>query len=251
MNILFYTVNDGDENYLKCLDLAYKSLTNIFKDINFKIYTSPECLPKILQSGFDYLDKAEVLEKVAHNWQYIGDLKFHKKIFAQDYDYFIYLDSDILWKNDDTDFVKKIQDSLGFFVNEGRICESDEQHTISWNKKDIKKYENHWGVNAGLFGLRKNIALELAEFFEQEVGRYRVDNSVEQGKVEQSLFNEFIINKEYYSKLLDLSDYVHNMYNMKDIKNISQYPNKIYHFLCFSQGLKKFDMMRIIQNILP
>jgi hypothetical protein len=247
--ILFYTINDGNENYLKCLDLAYKSLTNILGDVNFKIYTSHDGLVKIKQNNFDYLDKVETLDKVAHNWQYIGDLKYHKKIFEQDYNYFIYLDSDILWKYDNiSNFTKQLQNSFGFFVNEGKICETDQQHTLSWSKEDIEKYRNHWGINAGLFGLRKDIALKLSEFFEKEVNNCPAVSVPSQGKIEQSLFNQFIICKEYYNKLLDISDNVHNMYNSEDIKKIKQHPNKIYHFMCFGHGKNKFDMMNSIEN---
>lgn len=246
--ILFYTVNDGNENYLKCLNIAYQSLTNVLGDVNFKIYTSHDGLIKIKQNNYCLLEKISVLNKIAYNWNFIGDLRYHKKIFEQDYDYFIYLDSDILWKHNDPDFVQQLQNSLGFIVNEGKICESDSQHTLSWNREDIEKYRNNWGVNSGLFGLKKHIAIELAEFFEKEVNDYQVNNVSDQGKIEQSLFNQFIICKEYYNKLLDISDSVYNMYNSEDIKKIHQHPNKIYHFMSFGDGKNKFDMMNRIEN---
>jgi hypothetical protein len=247
-NILYYTINDGNENYLKCLNLAYKSLTSILGNINFNIYTDIDGFVKMQKNNFDLLEKANVLDRIAQDWKFIGDLKFHKKIFEQDYDYFVYLDSDILWQYNNSDFIKQLQNSLGFIVNEGKICETDEQHTFSWNKEDLDKYRNHWGVNAGLFGLKKDIAISLAEFFEKEVNNYPAVDVHSQGKIEQSLFNKFIICNQYYDKLLNISNFIYNMYNSEDVKKINEHPNKIYHFMCFGDGKNKFEIMNSIKN---
>lgn len=247
--ILFYSINDGNSDYLKCLNIAYHSLVSIFGDITFQIFTDHNGYEKISESDTVLLNKTKPVNKVVPNWQYIGDLKYHKQIFQQNYDYFIYFDSDILWKYPAYNFIDNLVSFDGFKINEGKICRSDEQHTLSWTQPEIDSYQNHRGVNAGLFCLKKDIAMDLAEFFITEVGRHKLDSKdiSSQGKIEQSLFNKFIICNNFYDKLLTMNDNVVNMYTAQDLALAKEnLLDKIYHFMSFGQGATKLEFMSSI-----
>jgi hypothetical protein len=39
-NVLFYTINDGHQDYLDCIEVLNTCLNKHFNSINFKIYTA-------------------------------------------------------------------------------------------------------------------------------------------------------------------------------------------------------------------
>jgi hypothetical protein len=252
MKILFYTINDGNQEYLKCLDISYSTLQNYVGSIDFKIYTDNNGYNKILENSTSTIvEKTTALEKIAR-WKYIGDLKFHPYIFDQDYEYFVYLDNDVLWKNINNEYIfNALQNFSGFKVNEGKIHESDKFHSYSWDSQQIEQYKNHWGVNAGLFCVSKSLGINLSDFFTKEVVKYSCDYSdtMKQAMIEQSLFNRFIITQKYYSSLLDISSNVKNIYSIQELDNIkNNYQDKIYHFMSFNQGGLKYEFMNQIKS---
>ena len=92
---LIYTIATNDENAFSCSSLLIKSLKRFLKDdFDFKIVVpesdSYSCSEELKSYIFP-------IDNYHYKNQHIFTLKYHYKIFDQPYDYYIYMDSDILW----------------------------------------------------------------------------------------------------------------------------------------------------------
>jgi hypothetical protein len=215
---LIYTIATNDSIAFSCSLLLFKSLNRFLKDdFDFQI---------IVPESDTYLCPIELKPYIfpIYNYHYknqhIFTLKYHHKIFSQSYNYFIYMDSDILWMI-----------NLLFNLNYNCIClengkMQDKAFSRFWpqtvDKSQLYKLK---GINAGFFGLKKDIALELSNFMMKNL---YTKTKIKKLLFEQNMFNWFVYN--FLQK--NTSDWIN--INSKFILgaefNSAYIPEMAYHF---------------------
>jgi hypothetical protein len=209
---LIYTIATNDENAFSCSALLIKSLKRFLKDdFDFKIvvpesdtYSCSEELKSYIFPIYNYHYKN----------QHIFTLKYHYKIFDQPYDYFIYMDSDILWT---------IPKLYGLDYN-CVCCEKTsmrgKEFSKFWpdtiDKSQLYKFQ---AINAGFFGLKKKIALDLSDFM--------IKTLYTKAKFKRPLFEQNMFNLFVYDRYLKT-----NTDNWQDISNkfvLGAQPDSPYH----------------------
>jgi hypothetical protein len=215
---LIYTIATNDEKAFSCSALLIKSLKRFLKDdFDFKIvvpesdsYSCSEELKSYIFPIYNYHYKN----------QHIFTLKYHYKIFDQPYDYFIYMDSDILW------MISRLYD-----LKYNCIC--GEQYSMR-----AKSFSRFWpnivdksqvyrlnGINAGFFGLKKKIALELSNFMIKTLYTKTKSKTL----FEQNMFNLFIYN-HYLKNSLDNWQNINYKFILGAQPDSPYIPETAYHF---------------------
>jgi len=235
--VLIYTVASNDSTALGCSALLHKSLKKFLKtDFDFQIVVPEQ------DSCYVYSPEIKPYIYPVYNQHYINQsilaLRFHHKIFEQKYDYYIYLDSDILWT------IERLWD-----LNYNTIC-FEQQSMLSksysrfWSSTDKSSILPIAGINSGFFGLKSSLVSELSEFM--------IRNLFNQGCIkknrfflDQNMFNLFI-HKNYFLKSIESNNWQHMTHKFRLFAQPdSPYiPQTNYHFcgnLCNME--KKLDRM--------
>lgn len=178
---LIYTAVTNDELSLSCATLLYKSIKFFLKDsYDFKIIVPENTI-------YNYLPEIKPYIFPIYNYHYknnsIYTLRYDQKIFHQPYDYFIYIDSDILWTI--TSLFDMRYNCLCF---ENRDI-SNNDFSRSWPKHERKEAQHIPGINSGFFGLTKIVGLELSDFMTRHL---LIKRRMKRPIFEQNMFNYFI-----------------------------------------------------------
>lgn len=219
MNTLYYTISNLTETSNECTKLLINSLKNKVKNLNFKIIapveTSNTNTNTIDSEILPYVMRID-LKNYSNN--HLFGLKFHQNIFELDYDYFIYLDSDILYFLNDISFDPK----YNYFCYD-RCSVGSKFFSALW-PTNFSIDKNSTGINAGFFMINKKTALDLYNFM--------VINFYNRRRIktwyDQSMFNLFIYTN-LISNEINWINYSENIVLFAD-SNTKFIENKIYHF---------------------
>jgi hypothetical protein len=121
--------------------------------------------------------------KVNPKWSVILDLKYTKTVFEQNYDHFVFLDSDILWFLDD------------FNPQLNQYCEDIVPLSDPWCSHGWSFVPEHTikGVNAGFFSVDKQTGLDMIGHIHANIRQ--IDVWV--APSEQSMFNLYLYEMKY------------------------------------------------------
>jgi hypothetical protein len=261
-NVLFYTVIARQEPYVHCCAMLKNSLLKTLPDCNFIAYVTEDFYEKAIEIEPELKSYLQILNDGCINCDYVGHLKYHQDIFSQNYDFFVFVDPDILWFYKD---IEKIIDT-GFIIREGIISKEDIWHTwpFVWDEKDKEKFNGHYGINACCFGLPQKTAQELASFAKEIILSYnnRYDPSEypsfwhkiqTQAGIEQGILNKFLITNMLSDNFYDFNKVQVNMAvggpNIWSKDKITKYVaenviDRTYHFIILNHGETKYEHMK-------
>lgn len=180
MNKVFiYTVSDFKPGSIECIEMLFSSLLKEEND-NIELYIIANNEPykeidkriKVIQDNNENADK------------FIGFLKFSDKI-PHGYDYYIYLDSDILYYGNSSDLYDNNCDFT--IVREDWVKMTHPWHFYQKSTyEESEKMNNLNGINSGTFGY-KNISFveKVRKLYESDITSDVMSNI----KLEQSSFN--------------------------------------------------------------
>lgn len=222
MKILLYTISDFKPFSLECIDLLLSSIT---KDICYDF-----CI--ISNTAIDnHSTKHNILIDSELKSNYIGYLKYSPKI-PPDYDYYIYLDSDIL-----------------YFDKLSKLIRLDKKYTLVYENEKINRnpwwYFHHSGsdttlleksqaINAGSFCFAKSEYPILKDIY-NTYANHITDDVHSNAQLEQSIFNYYIYNYTNFE--------THYVYDISSFAQLfaSNYPiqndKKLYHFCGFTNEM--------------
>lgn len=220
--ILIYTVSDFKPYSLDCIKL----MLSTFEDKNFDF--------KIITNNIKYKNYEDIIFDDSA-YSYIGFLKYSKNI-SDEYDQYVYLDSDILYFGNTNQLFSDKEYSCVIenlpMINEWFLYKNHD-------KEYLEKIQNLNGFNAGTFSF-KNISFlsKIREAFEP----YITQNVHADARLEQSSFN-FILSNEINFDINNINDLSQTTQLFADI-NPYNTTKKLYHFCGFSNemGSKFFKM---------
>jgi hypothetical protein len=179
MKFCIYTVSDFSEKSSECIDLLYDSLLKKNKLNTFDFY--------IVTNKNIKNNKYKIIQE-SINSHYIGWIKYTENL-PDGYDFYLYLDSDILFYENVENIFRKKQISI--------VYEMLPMSNI-WFSSSIANYEEKMqmsqlkGVNAGTFCYEnKEFIKEINKLIKIE---YYTENIYTQAQIEQSTFNYKIFN---------------------------------------------------------
>lgn len=217
--MLFYTISNLTDDSIKCIELLYKSLKLKISDVNFKIVvdsrnSNNKIAPYIL-------DKILFIDMSKYEYNHIFCLKFVKEIFDQPYDYFCYLDSDILYFLDNYSF----SPYYNYFCYEGGQLIS-KFFSMYWPSDFVIDKRANIGINAGFFAINKETGFLLHDFMKN----YLYTSKNTKWWIEQNMFNLFIYQQMFSGihkhKWIDYSNKI-KLFAEPHTKFID---NRMYHF---------------------
>jgi hypothetical protein len=255
MKFLFYTISDLHPSSLNCTDILYKSLKNKIKNLNFQIIS-----PNIRA---DSNTENKMIKYVKSD--YLSICRYSREIFEQDYDYFIYFDSDIYFNLEENIFLNYINGYDIVIYKESELIKNNIWFNIKMDDFFLEKYQNRFGINSGFFCFSKKAGLNCSEYISSlftniynlsdskkknnsyrrsiTMGGFHIKNKMTEFMSEQSLFNKFLIENENFYNINDISDrFVSTKYwlNGKYLSSEVITENKIYHFNgYFSKNMSK------------
>jgi hypothetical protein len=225
MKILLYTVSDFSNHAKDCIDLLLQSIHGTNYD--FCVLTN-----KHDQDSNDY----NIIYDAQYSCNYIGGLKYQTNLLSPSYDYYIYLDSDIL-----------------YFDSLDKLIPSDHQYFSVVRETDYAVGDSEWflfnqadkddhthliysqALNAGTFVYNQSEINTILSIYQKYI-QYHTNRIEYDCKLEQSIYN-YVINKR-----INFNNY--ELY--KDLSNITQlfasntnFRNEktLYHFCGFSNEM--------------
>lgn len=217
--MLFYTISNLTDNSIKCIELLYKSLVSKIPNANFKIVVDIKDSHANVQEYL--LDKILFVDMSKYKYNHIFCLKFVKEIFDQPYDYFCYLDSDILYFLDNYSFSPYYN---YFCYDRGTLVSK----FFTWYWPDTINIDKtkHIGINAGFFAINRETGLALNNFMTENL--YNAHNP--RWWIEQNMFNLFV----YKHMLSDIHKHKWINYSNKIVlfaeARTKFINNRLYHF---------------------
>jgi hypothetical protein len=230
MKTFLYTISDFKENAIDCINLLLSSITfNI--DVDFAIVSNKTPSQSI---------KYNIVFDDSIQSEYIGQLKYSKKI-PQNYDYYIYLDSDILY----FDQISKLIDTTKAFtiVRENYKIQKNPWHYFQYApEKDKSDIINAEALNAGSFAFSASQYSAIEEMYDLCTKYYKND-IYHDVRLEQCIYN-YVIHKATQFNLNHCHDITGSVELFASNKN--KIPNKsLYHFCGFDNTMKsKITNMR-------
>lgn len=273
MKYLFYTISDLNPISLACTDILYKSLKNKITNLNFQIIVPKKYLDQnITNNLIKYVES-----------DYLSITRYNKEIFEQDYDYFIYLDSDIYFNLNQDVLFYEISNNDIICCRENQSIKYSPWHHIMMDNDFLKKYIDKIAVNSGFFCLNKWAGMNLSDYFSNyfkniynildckkfnqsyireklNINTIKPTSNEEKLKLknkkiefmsEQSLFNKFLIENQNKYKIKDFSDKIEinkPWFDGKDF-HFEKISDKIYHF-CGNFGIDMNKKLILINDFL-
>lgn len=234
MKTLVYTCSDFSPLAKECIDLLYSSIHNKSK-FDFAVVTNSVNAPKTFNIIYDD-------SKV----NYVVDLRYSAKI-PNNYDRYIYLDSDILFYGDiELLYDTNIEHSI---VNEFLMMDSDWCSYPFSDSTHKNKEKSLKGLNSGTFTFTDTSFLSEVRAL---LSKDTKSTPMESAKFEQSSYNYAICKKLNYdfSKAYDLNPIVQLFAHQHPIS----IEKKLYHFNGFSGGMDiKYKLMQhhfdVVKNL--
>lgn len=219
MKILLYTISNFSHMSIECIELLLSSI----------IFDVPVDFIIVSSSVTDY-NKYKILQANLKS-NYIGSLKYAFEI-PENYDYYIYLDSDIL-------YFDKISYLINFdkkytLVRENCKINKNPWWYFKYSNTDTAILESSPALNAGSFAFAKSEYGILHDIY-TAYNNYATNNVTENAQLEQSIFNYYV-----YQYLRFNTDYVHDITDITQL-HASNYPiqnnKRLYHFCGFTNTM--------------
>jgi hypothetical protein len=227
MKILLYTISDFKERSIECIDLL---LSGIIFDISVDFIILSSSRIHHTNHKIVYTDQES---------NYIGSLKYSPSV-PNNYDYYIYLDSDIL-------YFDKISKLININKKYTLVYENTKIHKNPWwyfkySDTDTTPLEQSQALNAGSFAFSQSEYKILNDIY-TTYQNYATNNIGKNAQLEQSIFNYYI-----YKYLNFNTDHVHDITNITQLF-ASDYPlqnnKKLYHFCGFTNTMtSKYQKMK-------
>jgi lipopolysaccharide biosynthesis glycosyltransferase len=236
MKILLYTVSDFNPSTLDCIDLLVQSIGA--QEYDFCIL-----------SNKNYQTKYQVFYDESYRCSYIGGLKYNTQILPKNYDYYIYLDSDILYF-DSLDKLLPHNHELSIVSEYPLLVKASDwfhygySHYVEENL--ISNFFNSIGLNAGTFAYHQSKISYIEDIYKTFL---KALESVKKntGRLEQSVFN-YMMHK--YTNF-NSSSY-NNLSNFTQLHAHKFDPSKnktLYHFCgFFGQMETKYQNMKVFYD---
>ena len=274
MKYLFYTISDLNPISLACTDILYKSLKNRITNLNFQVI-----VPQKYSNENTYKYPIKYIKS-----DYLSISRYDKEVFEQDYDYFIYLDSDIYFNIYEDTFFHELNSNDILLCQENQSIKLYPWHHMKMDNTFLEKHASEKAINSGFFCFKKEIAkicsnyildnfkdvynipdykkqdkaykremLAVNGLIQQKDKKEEIKNKIIEFMSEQSLFNKFLIENVKNYKIKDFSDKIElNKFWLdgKDIDFIIT-EDKMYHFcghFNLNMGKKLFLMQNFIKN---
>jgi hypothetical protein len=236
MKILLYTISDFKPFALECIELLLKS---IIQDIDYDFIILSNSLPKIFTNFNVIIDDTKTSN-------YIGYLKYSPKI-PKNYDYYIYLDSDILYF-DKISKLLPINKNFTIVKENSRILKNDWYYFHYIDTQDDYVLQQSEAMNAGSFAFYKDKCSYISEIYELYKKFTHINNTCHSNaKLEQSIYN-YVINK---MNNFDLS-HCHDITDQTILFAANKKPEdnkKLYHFCGFTNEMEsKYRKMKIFYD---
>lgn len=234
--ILIYTVSDFKEKAVECIEMLFESfLENDEPNVDLAIISNTKNKP------YKKINKKihVIYDDDPHSEEFVGFLKFSDKI-PDGYDYYIYLDSDILFYGKSTDLYKMNYDFS--MVREHWVRMNNPWFCYKYApQEDLLKMETLDGINSGTFGFKQlSFLKKVRDLYVKHITEKNVMKNI---MLEQSSFN-YALCKELdfnFEKVLDLTDKTLLFAQKGDV----QKEKIIYHFNGFlNQMMSKYTMMK-------
>lgn len=219
--ILVYTISDLSPSSMGCIDLLQQSLQYRNTDFDFYIVTNRLATVRWWKTIYDPFGFGN----------YVGWLKY-TNLLPDGYDYYIYLDNDILFYED----LYNILTPYSFVVEPYRMSTVWFRYPFATRqaKQEMKDVN---GLNAGTFVFKDKQFLESVKslYVQQEF------KSIEdEGKFEQKAFNYAIFREKL--SYLDIS-------NLVQLHATEITDKKIYHFCGFDGHMNnKLEKMQVFHK---
>jgi hypothetical protein len=229
MKILLYTISDFKPYALECIELLLQSIT-------FDI----SCDFCIVSNTKNTDTKHKIITDNSLESPYIGYIKYSPSL-PNNYDYYLYLDSDILYFDKISKLLPINSDFM--IVKENRKIGTDNWYYFQYvESKDSETLQNSQAVNAGSFCYTNNQIRFINEIYEL-YGKYYKNNIDHDVRLEQSIYN-YIINKKNNYQLNHCHDITHIVELYAGVKPID-FNKKLYHFCGFTNEMfSKFHYMK-------
>lgn len=231
--ILLYTISDLKTHSINCIDLL---LSSIIKDINFDFL--------ILTNKNINTSKYAVAYDIAgsSHHQYIGYLKYLTYLIPNDYDYYIYLDSDILYFDNISKLLPK--NKLFSVVKESgsKVKDSEWYYFKHTPKEDDFKLREMVALNAGTFVFHNSQKDNIHKMYEL-YSKYSNGDMHHDVRLEQAIYNYIVYRSTDYNEenLYDLT----NMTQLFASNYSPQENKKLYHFCGFTNEMTtKYNSMK-------
>jgi hypothetical protein len=216
MKILLYTISDFKPMAKECIDLLLSSIT------------------------FDIpVDFMIISDADKNNINYIGVLKYSPNI-PDNYDYYIYLDSDILY----FDKISKLINSNKKYtlVYENTKIKKNPWWYFKYSNTDTSLLEESQAINAGSFCFARSEYKILNDIYATYHNHIK-SNVHENAKLEQAIFNYYI-----YQNINFETQHVHDITHMTRLfasDHQLEDNKKLYHFCGFTNTMdSKYSNMK-------
>jgi hypothetical protein len=236
MKICLYTITNFVHNAINCIDLLLQSINKKYP-YDFYIITNTN----INSNQYNILyDNKNITN-------YVGYLKY-SNVIPQNYDYYIYLDSDILFF-DSLDTLVSIDKPVSL-VKEPYMIKNHEwfyfQYIENLNDKLLISQSN--ALNAGSFAFRKDQFHIIYDIYTTYC-KYsnKCHSTIEQAKLEQSIFN-FHIHKAFDFSIDGCYD-ITRLVQLFASESQPSIDKKLYHFCGYTnEMMSKYQRMKNFYN---
>jgi len=194
MKNIIYTI--VDKNFLKLFKYFYYSLRNVNPEIKLLCIT-----PKDLEIKFKDVIQYKIDD---FDFKYSGKYKIVEWLEFDNYDNYIYLDSDILFLEDPEILFSEIEKDKSK-IHSVRENHSLNNATIFHNYNGTIFEQDSPSFNAGNFGFNKILKSKFKDFL-----IYIKENKLKASHYDQPLFNIYFYNQiiESFSKYIELFEHV-------------------------------------------
>jgi hypothetical protein len=234
MKIFLYTISDYKPYSIDCIDLL---LSSIIFDIDYDFFIVSN------NEGISNNKYQTILDNNELSKEYIGYLKY-SPLIPKNYDYYIYLDSDILYFDKLSNLFNMEYSFSIVKENPNTISDHDwyyfKYHTLDEN--NTQKLKNSYALNAGSFAIRGSEIFTIDQMYNLYKSHFNNDIGHDV-RLEQSIYNYIIHSTSCYdlSKCYDITDTVKLF-----ASNTQQASDKkLYHFCGFTNEMaSKYKYMK-------
>lgn len=229
MKICLYTISNFGTKAIDCIDLLLNSIsTNSVYDFFI--------ISNILNIECNY----KVVIDTSIDSNYIGYLKYSSCI-PKEYDYYIYLDSDILCFD-------SLESLVSFDKDFSITKENSLVYTHEWyyyqyvNNQDSIPLQKAQALNAGSFAFSYNQFDKISTIYDY-YKKYQNNDLLHNVKLEQTIYN-YVLNKQSSYTLQNCYD-ITDKVQLFASKTVPQSDKTLYHFCGFTNEMNtKYHYMK-------
>lgn len=229
MKLLLYTISDFKPYAIECIELL---LSSILKDVSHDfviVADKPSPTPLV----------CDVIVDSEASSNYIGCLKYSPAI-PRGYDYYVYLDSDILFFDSLSRLIDK--DKRYSVVHENELIGKNPWWYFAHSGTDTTRLQASRAINAGSFAFAESEYPILGDVW-AAYHQHATANLMGNAQLEQSLLNYYLYQRTRFE-----TDCLHDLTSRAQL-HARNYPlqqqKTLYHFCGFTNEMKsKYQVMK-------